>query len=119
MTERSEQILENGNEPVNLNFDVHALPDCRCWFVDGQLCDDCQRVLIGIYRGDQYGPWVMVRAREVHRFQRMESNAIAMWNCTHKDEPCDCSVPLGWDVVGAQLERGEVQSSEEPMRHAG
>jgi hypothetical protein len=104
---------------VREGYDVMAFPDCTCVFVHGAICEDCQRHLMRMWnRPHHEDGHVMVARRQVKQWQDLEDAAVDFWTCQHGDEICDCSVPLGWQVVAIQLERGEIQSTDEVMRHA-
>lgn len=90
------------------------LLSCRCWYVDGTLCADCDQEIVRLqYAGDH----TLIRANELERLRDLEQAAIDYWACNCK-ESCDCSVPLGWQVVIANLERGEIQELGTEAKHA-
>jgi hypothetical protein len=91
------------------SYDVLAWPKCECVRLHGAICEDCQRDIIAIRnRPHHEGEHYIVARRQVEEWQRLEDAALEFWACPHKGEPCECSLPLGWAVVGLQLERGEI-----------
>lgn len=104
---------------VRESYDVMSLPDCTCVHVYGEICADCQRAIQSMRERPYHeGGHVLVARRQVQEWQRLEDAAIEFWDCTH-DGNCECSLPLGWAVVGLKLERDEiVQPDVEVRRHA-